>query len=123
MSSRFAGYFLPILRSEKCEIHTVSLRFSNLDLTKKLLPNRLAELRGAALYPCQGYERGEASGATEVKIPARPVAPTPTINFKDKTLTVSTGEQYKIGDGSYANGNGNAESITDSIPTAGASVL
>ena len=61
-----------------------------------------------------------ASEATAVVIPARPDAPAPTINFKDETLTVSTGEQYKIGNGSYREGSGNAESITSSIPAAGA---
>ncbi len=48
-SLRFGGSFPPILRSEKFEIHTVFLYFSNLDLTKNLSPNQLAELRGAAL--------------------------------------------------------------------------
>ena len=48
-SSRFAGSFPPILRFEKFEIHTVFLHFPNLDLTKNLSPNLLAELCGAAL--------------------------------------------------------------------------
>ena len=63
-----------------------------------------------------------ASEATEVKIPARPDAPAPTINFKDETLAVSTGERYKIGSGDYTEGSGNAESITSSIPATGAAV-
>ena len=62
-----------------------------------------------------------ASEATAVVIPARPDAPAPTINFKGETLTVSTGERYKIGNGNYREGSGNAESITSSIPAAGAS--
>jgi len=48
-SLRFAGSFPPILRFEKFEIHTVFLHFPNLDLTKNLSPNLLAELCGAAL--------------------------------------------------------------------------
>ena len=47
-SARFGGSFPPILRFEKFEIHTVFLRFPNLDLTKNLSPNLLAELRGLA---------------------------------------------------------------------------
>ena len=43
-SARFGGSFPPILRFEKLEIHTVFLRFSNRDLTKKLSSNLLAEL-------------------------------------------------------------------------------
>jgi len=46
---RFSGFFPPILRFEKLEIHTVFLRFSNLGLTKNLSPKPLAELCGAAL--------------------------------------------------------------------------
>ena len=49
MSARFGGSFPPIRRFEKFEIHTVFLRFSNLDLTKNLSPNLLAKLCGAAL--------------------------------------------------------------------------
>ena len=48
-SSRFSGSFPPILRFEKFEIHTVFLHFSNLDLTKNLSLNQLAELCGVAL--------------------------------------------------------------------------
>ena len=48
-SSRFDGSFPSILRFGKSEIHTVFVRFSNLDLTKKLAPELLAELRSAAL--------------------------------------------------------------------------
>ncbi len=47
-SSAFAGYFLPILRFEKIEIHKVFLHFSNLASTKNLSPNAFAELCGAA---------------------------------------------------------------------------
>lgn len=47
---RFDG-FSAILRLEKFEIHRVFLRFSNLDLTRNLSPNLLAELRGAAVSP------------------------------------------------------------------------
>ena len=65
----------------------------------------------------------EPSEATEVVIPARPDAPVPTINFKEETLTVSPSEQYKIGDSSYANGSGKAESITGSIPATSASAV
>ena len=45
---RFDG-FSAILQLEKFEIHKVFLRFSNLDLTKNLSPNLLAELCGVAL--------------------------------------------------------------------------
>ena len=48
-SARFDGSFSPILRFEKLEIHTVFLRFSNLDLAKNLSSNLLVELCGAAL--------------------------------------------------------------------------
>ncbi len=47
-SLAFAGYFSPILRFEKIEIHKVFLHFSNLASTKNLSPNALAELCGAA---------------------------------------------------------------------------
>ncbi len=63
------------------------------------------------------------SEATAVVIPARPDAPVPTINFKAETLTVSTGECYKIGSGDYTEGSGNAESITGSVPAAGTSAV
>ena len=65
----------------------------------------------------------ELSEATAVAIPARPDAPVPTINFKAETLTVSTGECYKIGSGDYTEGSGNAESITGSIPAADADAV
>ena len=48
---RFDG-FSPILRLEKFEIHKVFLRFSNLDPTKNLLPNLLAELCSTAFANC-----------------------------------------------------------------------
>ena len=47
-SSAFAGYFSPILRFEKIEIHKVFLHFSNHASTKNLSPNALAELCGSA---------------------------------------------------------------------------
>ena len=46
--ARFGGPFPPILRFEKLEIHKVYLRFPNLDLTKNLSPNQLAESCGVA---------------------------------------------------------------------------
>ena len=47
-SLAFAGYFSPILRFEKIEIHKVFLHFSNHASTKNLSPNALAELCGSA---------------------------------------------------------------------------
>ena len=47
-SARFGGSFPPILRFETFEIRKVFLHVSNLDLTKNLSPNLLAELCGVA---------------------------------------------------------------------------
>ena len=54
-ASCFSGSFPPILRFEKFEIHTVFLHFSNLDLTKNLSLNQLAELCGVALELWRKY--------------------------------------------------------------------
>ena len=51
--SRFDRSFPAILRFEKFEIHAVFQHFSNLDLTKNLSPNRIAELRSAAITPSE----------------------------------------------------------------------
>ena len=56
-STRFGGSFPPILRFEKLEIHTVFLRFSNLDLTKNLSPNLLVELCGVAFILSPFYDK------------------------------------------------------------------
>ena len=48
---RFDG-FSAILRLEKFEIHRVFLRFSNIDLTRNLSPNLLAELCSTAFINC-----------------------------------------------------------------------
>ena len=48
-ASAFTGYFSPIHRFEKFEVHKVHLHFSNLVSTKNSSPNALAELCGAAL--------------------------------------------------------------------------
>ena len=48
-ASTFAGYFSPIHRFEKLEVHKVHLHFSNLVSTKNLPPNALAESCVAAL--------------------------------------------------------------------------
>ena len=48
-ASTFAGYFSPIHRFEKHEVHKVHLHFSNLVSTKNLPPNALAESCVAAL--------------------------------------------------------------------------
>ena len=48
-ATRFAGFFPPILRFEKLEIHTGFLRVSNLDPAKNLSPDLLAELCGVTL--------------------------------------------------------------------------
>ena len=47
-ASAFTGYFSPIHRFEKFEVHKVHLHFSNLVSTKNLSPNALAECCGAA---------------------------------------------------------------------------
>ena len=60
-SSAFAGYFSPILRFEKIEIHKVFLHFSNLASTKNLSTNALAEWCGAALFIMLGI-RNEKLG-------------------------------------------------------------
>lgn len=48
-ASAFGGYFLPIHRFEKFEVHKVYLHFSNLVSTKNISPNALAKSCGAAL--------------------------------------------------------------------------
>ena len=58
-ASAFAGYFSPIHRFEKLEIHKVFLRFSNLGPTKNLSPNALAELCGAAYIPAAFSAAGD----------------------------------------------------------------
>jgi hypothetical protein len=47
-SAALAGSFASIFQFEKLEIHTVSLRFSNFNLSQNLSAIALASLRGAA---------------------------------------------------------------------------
>ena len=60
-SSAFAGYFSPIRRFEKLDVHKARLHFSNLASTKNLSTNALAEWCGAALFIMLGI-RNEKLG-------------------------------------------------------------
>ena len=57
------GYFPPIHRFEKLEIHKVFLHFSNLDLTENLSPSTLADLIRASLSNTARYAIAELCGA------------------------------------------------------------
>jgi len=59
--SAFAGYFSPIRRFEKLDVHKARLHFSNLASTKNLSTNALAEWCGAALFIILGI-RNEKLG-------------------------------------------------------------
>ncbi|MDY5341541.1 hypothetical protein [Faecousia sp.] len=59
--SAFAGYFSPIRRFEKLDVHKARLHFSNLASTKNLSTNALAEWCGAALFIMLGI-RNEKLG-------------------------------------------------------------
>ena len=59
--SAFAGYFSPIRRFEKLDVHKARLHFSNLASTKNLSTNALAECCGAALFIMLGI-RNEKFG-------------------------------------------------------------
>ncbi len=59
---RFDG-FSPILRLETFEIHNVVLHVSNIDLTRNLLLNLLAELCGAPLKRAKSCRRKPAAFA------------------------------------------------------------
>ncbi|MFR3446920.1 MAG: hypothetical protein ACLTUE_03710 [Oscillospiraceae bacterium] len=57
------GYFPPIHRFEKLEIHKVFLHFSNLDLTENLSPSTLADLIRASLSNTARYAIAELCSA------------------------------------------------------------
>ena len=105
----------------KYEMSTVSSFASGKEITSGT--SITAQIGQTVYIRVKAMNGDEPSEATAVVIPARPDAPVPTINFKAETLTVSPGEQYKIGNGSYANGSGNAESITGSVPAADAGAV